>query len=77
MEEEERESLLMNRQGENEERMDDEVFGGIFMLLEWDHGKISGISCLLRDKDEWHEIRMVNYEFNDENVNLLLISQDW
>lgn len=34
MEEEERESLLMNRQGENEERMDDEVFGGIFMLLE-------------------------------------------
>lgn len=34
MEEEERESLLMNRQGENEERMDDEVFGGIFMLLK-------------------------------------------
>ena len=52
MEEEERESLLMNRQGENEERMDDEVFGGIFMLLERDHGKISGVSCLLRDKDE-------------------------
>ena len=52
MEEEERESLLMNRQGENEERMDDEVFGGIFMLLEWDYGKISGVSCLLRDKDE-------------------------